>query len=227
VRAISQELDHDQDFDQMNVGSSAPRWFSASGTRLAGAGAVEDVFTAAGHATGLVATLLLTATMVLGTIHSGRASSASWPRFALHAVHRNVSLLALVFLLVHVAIAIGKPHSGLAWTAAVVPYSSVPHPIWLGMGTVALELLLATIITSVLRVRIGLRSWRAVHVMAYASWPLAIAHGLGLGTADRRLGWVLAVYIGCAGAVAAAITRRLLTVDPDRDARRAAKAGRR
>jgi DMSO/TMAO reductase YedYZ heme-binding membrane subunit len=95
------------------------------------------------------------------------------------------------------------------------------------MGTVALELLLAAIVTSVLRRRIGFRSWRAVHVMAYAGWPLAIAHGLGLGTNDRRLGWMVAIYLGCGVAVAAAIVRRWLSVDADRDARRAAKAARR
>ncbi|WP_433558209.1 ferric reductase-like transmembrane domain-containing protein [Pseudonocardia xinjiangensis] len=212
----------------MDVDSSAPRWLSTTVPRPAGVVATEDVFMAAGHATGLVATLLLTATVVLGSLHSGRASSARFPRFAVHAVHRNVSLLAVAFLLMHVVIAIGKPRSGLSWPVALVPYSSdVPHPIWLGMGTVALELLLAAIVTSVLRLRIGFRSWRAVHVMAYACWPLAIAHGLGLGTNDRRLGWTVAVYLGCGVSVAAAITRRWLRVDADGDARRAAKAGRR
>ena len=211
----------------MNVDISAPPWSGTSGTRPTVADAVEDGFTAAGHAMGLVAMLLLTATVVLGTLHSARASSASWPRFAVHAMHRNVSVLALAFLVMHTVIAIGKPRSGLSWPAAVVPYSTAPHPIWLGMGAVALELLIAAIVTSMLRLRIGFRSWRAVHVVAYASWPLALAHGLGLGTTDRRLGWVVAVYLGCAVAVAAAITRRCLTVDTDRDARRAAKAGQR
>jgi predicted ferric reductase len=220
-------LDHDEDFSPMNVDISAPRWFGATGTRPTGAVAVEDVFTAAGHATALVAMLLLTATAVLGTLHSGRASNASWPRFAVHAVHRNMSLLAVAFLVMHIVIAIGRPRSGLSWPVAVVPYSTAPHPIWLGMGTVALELMLAAVITSMLRLRIGFRAWRAVHVVAYASWPLALAHGLGLGTTDRRLGGVVAVYLGCAVAVAAAITRRCLTVDVDRDARRAAKAGQR
>jgi sulfoxide reductase heme-binding subunit YedZ len=221
-------LDHDQDPNPMDVDSSAPHWFGRTGTRPTGVVATEDVFTAAGHATGLVATLLLTVTVVLGTMHAGRASSASFPRFAMHAVHRNASLLAVAFLLMHVVIAIGKPRSGLSWPVALVPYSSdVPHPIWLGMGTVALELLLAAIVTSVLRRRIGFRSWRAVHVMAYAGWPLAIAHGLGLGTNDRRLGWMVAIYLGCGVAVAAAIVRRWLSVDADRDARRAAKAARR
>lgn len=211
----------------MNVDISAPHRVGATGTPATGAVAVEDVFTAAGHATGLVTIIVLTATVVLGILHSGRASSPSWPRFAVQAVHRNVSLLAIAFLVMHIVIAIGKPRSGLSWAVAVVPYSTAPHPIWLGMGTAALELLLAAIITSVLRLRIGFRAWRAVHVVAYASWPLALAHGLGLGTNDRKLGWVVAVYLGCGVAVASAITRRWLTVDPDRAARRAARAGRR
>ncbi|GAA1213433.1 ferric reductase-like transmembrane domain-containing protein [Pseudonocardia alaniniphila] len=211
----------------MNVDISDPHWFGATGARPTVAVAVEDGFTAAGHATGLVAMLLLTATVVLGILHSGRVSSAKWPRFAVHAVHRNASLLAIAFLVVHIVVAIGKPGSGLSWPVAVVPYSTTPHPIWLGMGTVALELLLAAIVTGLLRLRIGFRWWRAVHAVAYASWPLALAHGLGLGTTDRRLGWVMAVYLGCAVAVAAAITRRCLTVDADRDARRAAQAGQR
>jgi predicted ferric reductase len=204
VPARGHDIYYHQDFDEMN----------------------QDVLSAAGHATGLVATLLLTATVVLGAMHSGRASSASWPRFALHAVHRNMSLLALTFVLGHVVIAT-KAHSELAWLNAVLPYSSAPHPFWLGTGAVALDLMFAAIITSVLRVRIGLPSWRIVHVVAYASWPLALAHGLGIGVADRRISWVLAVYIGCVVAVAAAITHRLLAADPDRDARRAAQAGQR
>jgi methionine sulfoxide reductase heme-binding subunit len=187
---------------------------------------VQDFFTAAGHATGLVGTILLTATTVVGMLHSGRVSSTRWPRFAMHAVHRNVSLLALVFVLAHVTIAVGKPRSGLVWFHAVLPYSCTPHPLWLGVGVVALELMAAAIVTSFLRARIGRRVWRAVHVMAYASWPFAIAHGVGIGS-DRGIAWVVGVYVACVLAVVAALGRRFLTVDPDRDARRAARAGQR
>ena len=93
-------------------------------------------------------------------------------------------------------------------------------PFWLGLGAVALDLVLAVVVTSLLRLRIGLRQWRAVHLSAYALWPVALLHGVGIGGADTRLGWVLALYLACAVAVLVAVVRRLLVRDPDRDARR-------
>lgn len=160
--------------------------------------------------TGLVAQLLLTATVVLGCAHSARARARSWPRFALQAVHRNVSLLAVVFLAVHVSTAIIDPYAGIRWIDAVLPFTGSYHPLWLGLGALALDLLLAALVTSLVRTRIPLRAWRAVHLAAYALWPLALVHGLGIGGADARLPWVLGLDVACAGAVAAALARRLL-----------------
>ena len=79
----------------------------------------------ASRATGLVALLLITATVVLGASHSGRVASPGWPRFTLHAVHRNLSLLTLAFLVVHIATAIIDPYAKIAWLDAVVPFVSV------------------------------------------------------------------------------------------------------
>ena len=152
----------------------------------------------ASRGTGLVAALLLTATTVLGAIHTGRVAGARWPRFTVHAVHRNLSLLTLAFLAVHVASAIIDPYAGIAWLDVVVPFVSTYHPFWLGLGAVALDLILAVVVTSLLRPRIGLRQWRAVHLLAYALWPVALLHGVGIGGDDTRLGWVLALYLACA-----------------------------
>jgi len=174
--------------------------------------------------TGLVSLLLLTATVVLGTAHSGRAVSRGWPRFTLHAVHRNLSLVAVVFLAVHVVTAIVDPYAGIAWVDALVPFGSGYHPFWLGLGALALDLMIAVIVTSLVRTRIPLRLWRGVHLCAYGLWPVAVAHGLGIGGPDSTLPWVLAVDAACALAVVVALVRRVLADDPDRDARRAAGA---
>lgn len=179
----------------------------------------------ASRATGLVSLLLVTATVVLGTAHSGRAATAGWPRFTLHAVHRNLSLLTLVFLGVHIATAIIDPYAGLRWVDAVVPFISSYHPLWLGLGTVAFDLMLAVLVTSMLRTRVPLRLWRAVHVSAYALWPLAVVHGLGIGGEDSRLGWVIGLNLACTAAVVLSAARRLLARHPDEDARRAVGAG--
>ena len=64
----------------------------------------------------------------------------------------------------------------------VVPFVGAYRPFWLGLGALALDLLAALIVTSLLRARIGLRAWRAVHWVAYACWPVALVHGLGTGS---------------------------------------------
>ena len=83
------------------------------------------------------------------------------------------------------------------------------RPLWLGLGAVAFDLLSALVVTSLLRARIGYRAWRAVHWLAYASWPFALVHGLGTGS-DSRFGWLVLITIVCAGAVGAALAARLL-----------------
>lgn len=173
------------------------------------------------RATGLVALLLITATVVLGASHSGRVASSGWPRFTLHAVHRNLSLLTLVFLVVHIATAIIDPYAKIAWLDAVVPFVSVYHPYLLGLGAVAFDLVLAVLVTSMLRGRIPLRLWRGVHVAGYAMFPVAVWHGMGIGGADSELWWVVALNVACCVAVVGAVVRRLMTRHPDAVARRA------
>ncbi len=178
----------------------------------------------ASRGTGLVSLILLTATVVLGASHSRRAESAGWPRFALHGVHRNLSLLTSAFLAVHVATAIVDPYAGIRWIDAVVPFASVYHPFWLGLGTVALDLVVAVVVTSLLRTRIPLRLWRVLHLCGYAMWPVALVHGLGIGGGDSTTTWVLVLDGLCAAAVAVAVVRRLRVQHPDAERRRAAEA---
>jgi sulfoxide reductase heme-binding subunit YedZ len=176
------------------------------------------------RATGLVSLLLLTATVVLGALNTGRLSSSGWPRFVVAAVHRNLSLIALAFLVVHVATAVIDPYAGIGWLDAVVPFGSVYRPLWLGLGAVAGDLFLAVLATSLLRLRLGLRLWRLVHWASYACWPVAVLHGLGTGTTDRHTTWVIALDVCSALAVTGAIAWRLLSVHPDTEARRGGRA---
>lgn len=165
----------------------------------------------ASRGTGLVSLILLSATLVLGTVHAGRSSSARWPRFAVHSVHRNVSTIALVFLVVHIASAIIDPYAGIVWLDLAVPFRSAYKPFYLGLGSIALDLLIAVAVTSAVRTRIPLRLWRWVHHAAYAMWPIALVHGLGAGGRDSDLLWVQALNVLCAAAVVGAVGRRILT----------------
>jgi hypothetical protein len=160
------------------------------------------------RATGLVSLVLLTFVMVLGIAQIERWAPARHPRFVTTAVHRNASLLAVVFLGVHIGSAVIDTYAPIHLVAAFVPFTSRYRPLWLGLGALAFDLLLALVITSLLRPRISATWWRGVHWAAYACWPVAFVHGLGTGS-DGRVGWVQVVDLACLAAMIAAVTWRL------------------
>jgi methionine sulfoxide reductase heme-binding subunit len=161
------------------------------------------------RATGVVCLLLMTAAVLLGILVTRQGRLPGLPRFAVTGLHRNLSLLAVLFLVVHVVTAILDPFVTIGWVATVVPLASPYRPVWIGLGAVALDLMAALVLTSLARARIGRRAWRAVHWLAYACWPLSLAHSLG-SSGDLRSGPLLWLSAACAAAVAAALAVRAL-----------------
>ena len=162
------------------------------------------------RASGLVAIVLLSATIVLGVVASVGWTTARWPRFLSQDVHRNLSLLCLAFVGVHVVTTVADGYVPIGFLDTVLPFRSPYRPLYLGLGALCLDLLLAVLVTSALRHRIGYGSWRFVHWLAYLCWPIALIHGLGSGT-DTPLPIVLAVEAACTVAVLAAFAWRLGT----------------
>jgi sulfoxide reductase heme-binding subunit YedZ len=160
------------------------------------------------RASGAVAIVLLSIVTALGLLTAGRAGGARWPRFLTAALHRDLALTSLVFLVLHVVTAAVDPYSHLGLAAVVVPFGSYYRTFWLGLGTIAFELMLAVIATSLMRGVIGVRVWRAVHWVNYAMWPLAMVHGIGTGTDSFSL-TMLAITVSCAAIVVAAAAYRL------------------
>jgi sulfoxide reductase heme-binding subunit YedZ len=166
--------------------------------------------------TGAVTLVLLSASVMLGITGSMRwRLGARTPRFVVDGLHRNVSLLVVVLLTAHVVTALLDPFAHLRVLDAFVPLASSYRPLWLGLGALALDLLVALIATSVLRARLGLRAWRAVHWAAYACWPVAVLHGLGTGT-DARTTWLELLTAACVVGVVAAVAARVLRDWPAR-----------
>ncbi len=174
--------------------------------------------------TGLVCLLLLTASVVLGILEVKRWANPSWPRFVTAGLHKNVSLLVTAFLAVHITTAVVDGFAPIRWLDVILPFTSRYRPIWLGFGALAFDLLIALIITSLLRQRLGYRAWRVVHWMSYLCWPVALVHGLGTGT-DIRRGWVLLITMGCLAAVLGALWWRLAGGQGEWDGVRAGAAG--
>ena len=176
------------------------------------------------RATGIIALLLITASVVLGLLTSARFTRPSWPRFVTVGLHRNMSLLVLAFTGLHIITTVSDSYAHINLLAVVVPFASSYRPVWLGLGTAAFDLLLAVTITSLLRVHVGHRLWRFVHWLAYLCWPAAIFHSLGTGT-DTPQRWVLAITAFCVAAVVATAAWRLALGWRQRTGARAALAG--
>lgn len=159
---------------------------------------------------GLVALIALTASIVVGVVASIGWTTERWPRFLSQSVHRNLSLFCLGLVAIHVITTVGDGYVPIGFLDAFIPFRSPYRPIWIGLGALTLDLMIAVLITSALRHRIGFRSWRFVHWLAYLCWPIALFHGLGSGT-DAPLPVVLAVNAACAAAVLAAVACRLIS----------------
>jgi methionine sulfoxide reductase heme-binding subunit len=161
--------------------------------------------------TGVIAMVLLTAVAVLGILVNRRVRLAGLPRYASLSAHRYVSLLALAFLAVHILTAVVGSYAGIGVPAAIIPFASAGDRLWIGVGAVASDLMLALVATSLLRSHVGRRTWRALHWLAYACWPAAMAHSIGIGT-GMRAGRLLDLAIACIVAVLAAAAWRLAGV---------------
>jgi sulfoxide reductase heme-binding subunit YedZ len=149
-----------------------------------------------GRGTGVMALVLLTVAVTAGILTWGGRTVAGVPRFAVATVHRNAALIATVLLLVHVLSLLLDPYAQLKLIDLVVPFGTSYRPLWTGLGTVAFDLLLAIVVTSLLRTRIGRLGRRAVHLLAYGAWPISLLHSVFGGT-DATTWWLRALAVLC------------------------------
>jgi len=158
---------------------------------------------------GVVTLLLLTASLCLGIAGTTGIRSARMPRFGIGELHRNLTLLAVAFLGLHIATTVADSYTPIGLRDAFVPFVSSYRPVWLGLGALACDLVVALVVTSLLRLRLGFRAWRRVHWLAYACWPVAFAHAVGTGS-DPRTAWLQALAAVSLGAVIGAVALRLI-----------------
>src|SRR5262249_8720700 len=157
----------------------------------------------ASRATGVVSLLLLTLVVMLGILVNRQGRLPGLPSFAVTGLHRSLSLMSVLFVAVHVATAVIDPSVNIRLAALVLPFISASEPFWLGLGAVSLDLAAVLILTSLARVYLPRRTWRGIHWLAYAAWPVALVHSIG-SSHDLQSGALLMVAIGSALAVAAA-----------------------
>jgi sulfoxide reductase heme-binding subunit YedZ len=158
---------------------------------------------------GIVLLVLLSVVIVLGVATRLGAAPRWLARFAVAELHRTMSLFAVALLVLHVVTAMLDPYVSIGWSATVLPFLSHYRPLAIGLGTLAVDLGGAVLLTSLMRARLGFRAWRAVHWLAYLAWPVAFIHSLTAG-GDLGTWWVALAECGSAAMVATAVIARLL-----------------
>jgi predicted ferric reductase len=172
---------------------------------------------------GIALLVVTTAVVVLGVATSRHWKAEGWPGFVVAGLHRNLSLLALALLPLHGLTVILDTYARLGIKDITIPFASSYRPLWLGLGVLGGELLVAVVLVSLVRGRIGFGLWKLTHWAAYAAWPLSLLHGLGTGS-DTKSGWALFVYTACAGAVLLVVLLRLSLGDPQMSGQRVTAA---
>ena len=158
---------------------------------------------------GVVTLILFTGVVVLGIATTKRMRIGTMPRFVTLALHRSVSLLACAFLGVHIVTALTDSYAKVALPQLFVPYPTSSYNLYLGFGALSFDLLIAVVVTSLLRHRLTQRVWKGIHWLAYAWWPVAFLHSVGIGT-DKASGWFVDTAVACASVIVVAVFWRLL-----------------
>ena len=163
------------------------------------------------RAGGMVAFGLLTTTIALGLVMSGRARLKRWPRFAVEDVHRFASLLTWCFVGIHALALLADTYLPFSVSDLLVPGTAPYRPLATAFGVVAFELLAALALANLLRGRLRHRVWRRMHYLNFAVWLLALGHGVTAGS-DSDTAWALTVYVLAAGLVAGLTAWRILSL---------------
>ena len=163
----------------------------------------------AARAAGVVAYVLLTGVVLVGLTLSGRVQLKSWPKFAVTDLHRFGGILVGIFLGIHVLTIGLDTYTPFSITQLLLPFTSTYRPVWVALGIVSAELLVAIAVTNALRTRIPYRAWRRVHYLTFLVWAGSAVHGIGVGT-DSHAAWLAAIYVVSIASVLGALAWRIL-----------------
>lgn len=164
------------------------------------------------RALGAMALLLLSLVIVLGILHNTsvvKNAELGLPRFVLVALHRNLSLISVVFIALHVTTVIVTDYVHLRVIDVFVPGIAPFNPVAAAFGTVATDLVIAIVVTSMLRSRLSRRLWFWVHWTSYLCWPVSVVHAVLNASFRGTTWWTLAVpLLSMVAIVVALIYRR-------------------
>ncbi len=161
------------------------------------------------RATGLVTMVLFTLVVSLGTLVANRVGGTTVGRFELNELHRTIASVAIVFLAIHIITTVADSFVATGPLAVVVPFVSPYKRLPVALGAIALDLMVAVWVSSLLKARVANASWRFIHWFSWLAYAIAIVHALLTGT-DARHGVGLVIVLACLATVAGAAAWRFV-----------------
>ena len=174
-------------------------------------GGAPQAFWFLSRSSAAVAYTLLWLSMAFGLLITNKMAKV-WPGgpFAFE-LHQYTSLLGLAFALFHGLILMGDQYIHFSLSRVLVPFSNPEYrPIWVGLGQVAFYLMGVVALSFYVRRQIGRRLWRWIHYLSFATYLLALWHGVFSGT-DSGAAWAHSLYWASGGLFLFLVTYRVLT----------------
>jgi DMSO/TMAO reductase YedYZ heme-binding membrane subunit len=149
---------------------------------------------------GVLALVGLTGSVLMGLVATDRIVMTPGHRVMAQAVHRAFAFGTLAFLIIHIATEILAQRSHVI--DAAIPFLSPYRTFYIGLGTIASDLIVLLVVTSILRKRFTGHGrawqWRAIHYGSYVAFVFGVLHGLLGGRAakpyvDWSYGFAIAV----------------------------------
>lgn len=131
---------------------------------------------------GLMSWWLLSATVLWGLLVASRVLGPQVSRARLFDLHRFLSGLALAFLALHLISLLADTWVDISVFELLLPFLSGYRPVAVAWGVIALYLVAAIQVTSLLKHRIAHRWWRYIHWSAFAAFALSTLHAFTAGT---------------------------------------------
>lgn len=161
------------------------------------------------RSTGLVAYLLLFATVVLGISVRTKGLDRMIARWRVTDLHTFLSVLVLVFVAVHAGVLLFDSFMGFSVLQILVPFTAPYRPIWTSFGIISAYLLIIISVSFLVRRWIGYRAWRTLHYTNFAIYVAALVHGIYTGTDSTTL-WADAIYFFTAATVLGLVLYRIV-----------------
>jgi methionine sulfoxide reductase heme-binding subunit len=176
---------------------------------VSGAQPIHLIWWLVSRASGIVALVLITASVVIGLMMSAKVLRRPGLKRNLAKLHEHLALSALLAIGAHGLSLLGDHWLKPGWSGITVPFALSYRPGFTGLGIIGGYLAVLLGPSFYLRRRIGARRWRKLHTLILLVWILSAVHTLGAGT-DAHTSWLQAIVLAPLVPIVYLLTLRIL-----------------